>query len=135
MIRYYFYTCYRLICLVGRLFANSPGDLGSIPGHVISKTLKMVLDTSLLTTQLLCVQWWGAPDRLWLRAALFVWVCSTTGYNTSDLRGRPTGFSPLPRGWVYHPVPGAPPKEEFRRGPRHFWNCLTHVCSGPATGP
>ena len=27
------------------IFANSLGDLGSIPGHVIPKTLKMVLDT------------------------------------------------------------------------------------------
>ena len=40
----------RLIGLVGRVFANGPGDLGSIPGHVITKTLKMVLDTSLLNT-------------------------------------------------------------------------------------
>ena len=32
-------------------FANSPGDLGSIPGQVIPKTLKMVLDASLLNTQ------------------------------------------------------------------------------------
>ena len=30
------------------LFANGPGDLGSIPGQVIPKTLKMVLDTSWL---------------------------------------------------------------------------------------
>ena len=30
---------------------NGPGDLGSIPGRVISKTLKMVFDTSLLNTQ------------------------------------------------------------------------------------
>ena len=37
--------------LVGRVFANSPGDLGSIPGRIIPKTLKMVLDTSLLNTQ------------------------------------------------------------------------------------
>ena len=37
--------------LVGRVFANGPGDLGSIPGCVIPKTLKMVLDTSLLNTQ------------------------------------------------------------------------------------
>ena len=36
---------------VGRVFANDPGDLGSIPGHVIPKTLKMVLDASLLNTQ------------------------------------------------------------------------------------
>ena len=28
-----------------------PGDQGSIPGRVIPKTLKMVLDTSLLYTQ------------------------------------------------------------------------------------
>ena len=35
----------------GRLFANGPGDLGLIPGHVIPKTLKVVLDTSLLNTQ------------------------------------------------------------------------------------
>ena len=41
----------RLIGLVGRVFAKGPGDLGSIPGHIIPKTLKMVLDTSLLNTQ------------------------------------------------------------------------------------
>ena len=33
------------------MFANGPGDLVSIPGRVIPKTLKMVLDTSLLNTQ------------------------------------------------------------------------------------
>ena len=41
----------RLIGLVGRVFANGPGDRGSIPGRVIPKTLKMVLDTSLLNTR------------------------------------------------------------------------------------
>ena len=40
----------RLIGQVGREFANGPGDHGSIPGRVIPKTLKMVLDTSLLNT-------------------------------------------------------------------------------------
>ena len=40
-----------LHCLVGRVFTNGSGDLGSIPGHVIPKTLKMVLDTPLLITQ------------------------------------------------------------------------------------
>ena len=39
------------IDLVGRVFANGPRNLGSIPVRVISKTLKMVLDTSLLNTQ------------------------------------------------------------------------------------
>ena len=34
-----------------RVFANGPGDLGSIPGRVLTKTHKMVLDASLLNTQ------------------------------------------------------------------------------------
>ena len=41
----------RLISLMGRVFDNGPGDPGSIPGRVIPKTFKMVLDTSLLNTQ------------------------------------------------------------------------------------
>ena len=41
----------RQIGLVGRVFTNGPGDLGSTLGPVIPKTLKMVLDTSLLNTQ------------------------------------------------------------------------------------
>ena len=40
-----------LLGLVGRVFANDPDDVGSIPGRVIRKTLKMVLDTSLFNTQ------------------------------------------------------------------------------------
>ena len=43
-------TTDRIIGLVGRVFANGLGDLGSIPGRIIPKTLKMVLDTSLLNT-------------------------------------------------------------------------------------
>ena len=43
---------HRFIGLVGRVLANDPGDLGSIPGHVIPKTLKMILDTSLLISQI-----------------------------------------------------------------------------------
>ena len=31
--------------------ANGPGDLGSITGCILPKTLKMVLDNSLLNTQ------------------------------------------------------------------------------------
>ena len=45
-----------LFGLVGTLptrpmFANGQGDLGSIPGRVIPKTFKMVLDISLINTQ------------------------------------------------------------------------------------
>ena len=41
----------RLIGPVGRVFANDLGDPGSISGCIIPKTLKMVLDTSLLNSQ------------------------------------------------------------------------------------
>ena len=34
-----------------RVFTNGPLDLGSIPGRVIPKTQKMVLDSALLNTQ------------------------------------------------------------------------------------
>ena len=40
-----------LFNLEGRVFTNRQGDLVSIPGRVIPKTFKMVLDTSLLNTQ------------------------------------------------------------------------------------
>ena len=40
-----------IVGLVSRVFANDPEDLGSIPGHVIPKTLQMILDTALLNTQ------------------------------------------------------------------------------------
>ena len=33
------------------MFANGPGDQGSIPGRAIPKTFKMVLDISSLNTQ------------------------------------------------------------------------------------
>ena len=39
------------IGLAVRVFANGPGGLDSIPGRVIPKTQKMVLDASLLNTQ------------------------------------------------------------------------------------
>ena len=38
------------IC-ISNYFQNGPGDLGSIPGRIIPKTLKMVLHPSLLNTQ------------------------------------------------------------------------------------
>ena len=37
---------YRVIGPVRWVFDNDPGNLGSIPGHLTPKTLKMVLDTS-----------------------------------------------------------------------------------------
>ena len=47
--------------------ANDPGNLGSIPGCVIPKTLKMVLDTSLLNTRQYKVRIKGKVDQFWER--------------------------------------------------------------------
>ena len=40
-----------VFALISRMFANGPGDRGSIPGRVIPNTQKMVLDTAFLCTQ------------------------------------------------------------------------------------
>ena len=37
--------------LMSRVFANGPGDWGSIPGRVLPKSQKMVLEDALLNTQ------------------------------------------------------------------------------------
>ena len=39
------------IGIMVRVFANGPGDLGSIPGWVIPKTQKVILDATFLNTQ------------------------------------------------------------------------------------
>ena len=57
------YIYSQLIGLVGKVFANGPIDLGSIPAQVIPKTLKMVLDTSLLNTQQYKVRTKGKVDE------------------------------------------------------------------------
>ena len=59
----------RLIGLVGRVFANGPADLGSIPGRIIPKTLKMVLYTSLLNTQQYKVRIKGKVEQSWERSS------------------------------------------------------------------
>ena len=50
------------------MFVNSAGDQGSIPGQVIPKTLKMVLDTSLLNTQQYKVRIKGKVEQSWERS-------------------------------------------------------------------
>ena len=54
---------------MGRVFANGPGDLGSFPGRVIPKTLKMVLDTSLLNTQQYKVRIKGKLEQSWEKSS------------------------------------------------------------------
>ena len=47
------------------MFVNDLGDLGSIPGCIIPKTLKIVLDTSLLNTQKYKVRIKGKVEQSW----------------------------------------------------------------------
>ena len=46
----YIYIYIWAIGIMVRVFANGPGDRGSIPGQVILKTQKIVLDAALLRT-------------------------------------------------------------------------------------
>ena len=48
---YIYETKWINIGMMVRVFANGLGDQGSVPGQVIPKTQKMVLDASLLNTQ------------------------------------------------------------------------------------
>ena len=51
------------------MFAKGPGDLGSVPGLVIPKTQKMVLDASLFNTQHYKVQIKGKVEQSWERSS------------------------------------------------------------------
>ena len=53
------------------VFAIGPWDLGSIPGRVIPKTQKMVLDTTLLDTQHYKVRIKGKVEQLRERSSAF----------------------------------------------------------------
>ena len=66
-----------------RVFANGPGVLGSIPGRVIPKTQKMVLDASLLNTQHYKVRIKGKVEQSREGVATSPW-CSS--YRKGSLR-------------------------------------------------
>ena len=53
------------IGLVSRVFANGPGEWGSIPSRVIPKTQKMVLGFALLNTQHYKVRIKGKVEQSW----------------------------------------------------------------------
>ena len=65
LLTFYYKTKNRDIGPAVRVFANGPGDLGSILGRVIPKTLKMVLDTTLLNTQHYKVRFKGKVEQSW----------------------------------------------------------------------
>ena len=63
----------RFICLMiglmSREFTNGLGDKGSIPGQVIQKTQKMVLDAALLSTQHYKVKIKDKVEQSWERSS------------------------------------------------------------------
>ena len=59
---------------VDRVFTNGPGDLVSIPGPVIPKTFKMVLDTSLLNTPLYKVLIKDKVEESWERRSVLLYT-------------------------------------------------------------
>ena len=72
------------------MFANGPRDLGSIPGRVIPKTQKMVLDSSLLNTQHYKVQIKGKFEQSREGVAP-----SPTPWCSSYRKGEPSGHPRL----------------------------------------
>ena len=62
------------IGIMVRFFANDPRDLGSIPGRVIPKAKKMVLDASLLNTQHNKVRIKGKVCQSWERSSAFLYT-------------------------------------------------------------
>ena len=61
---------YRAIGFMCRVFADDPEDRGSIPGRIIPKIQKMVLDAALLTTHHYKVRIKGKVEqsREWISA-------------------------------------------------------------------
>ena len=101
----------RLIGIEGREIANGLGNRGSIPGRVIPKTLKMVLDTSLLNIQHYKARIEGKVEQSRERSSYVVaiergafWSPSTTAANFTffiisweDI----SLFIPPPKKWMY----------------------------------
>ena len=73
----------RLIGLVGRVFASGPRYRGSIPGRVMPKTLKMVLDNSLLNPQDYKVRIKDKVEQSWERSSALLY--------TTVLKREPSG--------------------------------------------
>ena len=56
---------YRAVGLMSAAFTNGPGDQGSIPGQVITKTQKMVINAVLLNNQHYKVKIKGKVEQSW----------------------------------------------------------------------
>ena len=78
-------TFNRLIGLAGKVFANGPGPQGSIPGRIIPKILKMVLDISLLNTQQYKAHIKGKVEQSWERSSAFRTTPWCSSYQKGNL--------------------------------------------------
>ena len=79
---------------MGRVFGKGLGDLGSIPGHVVPKTLKMVVDISLLNTQQYKVRIKGKVEQSTEKSiSLCLSLSLAHGQSVRQGSGRP-GFNP-----------------------------------------
>ena len=71
-----------IIGLTSTVFANGPGDQSSIPGRVIPKTQKMVLDAALLNTQHYKVWIKGKVAQSWEWSSTHPYSCRPRLPNT-----------------------------------------------------
>ena len=62
------------ISIMVRVFAKGPGDQGLIPGQVIPKTLKMILDASLLISQHYKVRIKGKVEKFWEKSSVLPYI-------------------------------------------------------------
>ena len=67
----FYYLFNRAIGIMVRVFTDGLGDRGSIPGRVIPKTQKMVLDAALLSTQHYKVRIKGKVEQSWEWSSTF----------------------------------------------------------------
>ena len=94
----YIYIYHWSIGIKVKVFANGQGDWGSIPGRVIPKTQKMLLDVSLLNTQYYKIRVkgkWNNP-RKGVTPSL---RCSS--YWKGNFRVAPTTFGQLIYTYIY----------------------------------
>ena len=75
------------------MFANGPEDLGSIPGRIVPKTLKMVLDTTLLNTQQYKVRIKGKVEQSRERSSAPPVLLGVVAIEKGALLGRPRLWS------------------------------------------
>ena len=84
----------------GQSVRQWPGSLGSIPGRVIPKTLKIVLDVSLLNTQHYKVRIKGKVEKFWERSSALPYTL-VQQLSKREPSGHPRLWSPTLLIYIY----------------------------------